>query len=219
MAQISQSCAVLVFSSVLASCLTGCASAHGPRQVDDGATTAMWSRVGELRPGAHIAVATTSAPSRPRVFVSVDASQVTVVSLEGPSLPPAAIDALRDMATRHPEYFTAMQGLNSFEQGGVRLGQEGLFVDGRRIAALDQVVETLPRASVREIRGPVVARGSVLGTIAGAWLGFSEGVVPGLGGVDPGAAWAFLAGSVTLGGWLGHHWTQHTEDDVVYRAP
>jgi hypothetical protein len=123
------------------------------------------------------------------------------------------------MATRHPEYFAAMQGASSFEQDRVRLGRDGLFVADRRVAAFAEVVETLPREAVREIRGPVVARGSVLGTIIGAWLGFSVGAVPALGGAEAGAARAFLAGSVTVGGWLGYRWSNHTEEGVVYRAP
>lgn len=129
-------CAVLVLGSVLTAFLTGCATARGPRRVDDRVMPATWpwSRVGELRPGAQIAVATTSAPLRARIFVSADASEVTVLSLEVPSLTPAAIHALRDMATRHPKYFAAIQVSGSFEQGRVRLGRDGLFVADRRIA-------------------------------------------------------------------------------------
>jgi hypothetical protein len=210
---------IFIVASVLAAFLTGCASAHGPRRVDDGVTAARWSRVAELQPGAQVEVATMSGPLHPRTFVSANASEVTLLNLEDRSLTPGAIDALRDMALRRPEYFTAMQGVSSFEQDGVRLGREGLFVAGRRIAAFDAVVATVPRDEVREIRGPVVARGSVLGTIVGAWLGFSVGVVPGLGGANAGAARAFLAGSTALGGWLGHHWSNHTVEGVVYRAP
>src|SRR5262245_764238 len=212
--------AALVLASALAF-LTGCATAHGPRRVDDGVMPATWpwSRVDELPPGVQIEVATTSAPLRARIFVSANASEVTVLNLEDRSLPPTALDALRDMATRHPEYFVAMQGASSFEQDGVRLGRDGLFIADRRIAAFAQVVETLPRETVGEIRGPVVARGSILGTVLGAWLGFSVGVLPGLGGADAGVARALLAGSVTLGGWLGHRWSHHTIEGVVYRAP
>jgi hypothetical protein len=95
----------------------------------------------------------------------------------------------------------------------------GLFVADRRVAAFAEVVETLPRETVREIRGPVVARGSVPGTIIGGRLGFSVGVLPALGGANAGVARVFLAGTVTLGGWLGHRWSTHTVEDVVYRSP
>jgi hypothetical protein len=129
------------------------------------------------------------------------------------------MDALRDMATSHPEYFAAMQIGGSFEQGRVRLGRDGLFVAERWIAEFAQVVETHPRELVREIRGRVVARGSVFGAIIGSWLGFSAGVVPALGGADEGVALAYLAGTTALGGWLGHRWSNHTVEGVVYRAP
>jgi hypothetical protein len=205
-------------ASVLTLVLTGCATARGPLRVDDGVMpgTWPWSRVDELRPGAEISVSTARGPMRTRIFVSADDSSVTVLSLEAPSLPSAAIDTLRNMAARHPEYFAAMQTKRSFEQDGVRLGQDGLSVAGRTVAAFTDVVETLPREAVLEIRGPVVARGSVAGTIVGGWLGFCVGVVPALGGADSGVA--LLAGAVTVGGWLGHRWSNHTEEGVVYRS-
>jgi uncharacterized protein YcfJ len=222
MAQTSiRPCVVLVLCSVLTLFLTGCASARGPRRVDDqvNPATGRWSRVAELQPGAQIVLATTSAPLRPRIFVSASSSSVVILSLETPSLPPAARHALREMATRHPEYFAVMQASSSFEQDGVRLGRDGLFVAGRKVAEFAKVVETFPRQEIREIRGPVVARGSIAGTILGGWLGFSAGVVPGLGGAKVGWAWASVAGAVTLGGWLGNRWSSHTVDGVVYRAP
>src|SRR5262245_30977203 len=214
----TQAC-VLGLASAMAILLTGCATAHGPRQLDDYVSSSMWSRVGELRPGSEIAVATTNTPLRVGIFVSANASGVTVLSLEAQSLTPTAIDVLREMATRHAEYFAAIPGGSSFEQDRVRLGRDGLFVADRRIAAFADIVETLPREAVREIRGPVVARGSAPGRILGAFLGFCVGVVPGLGGAKPGVAWAFVVTSTSVGGWLGHRWSNHTEDGVVYRAP
>jgi uncharacterized protein YcfJ len=71
---------------------------------------------------------------------------------------------------------------------------------------------------VSQIDGPVVERGSVAGSVLGAFLGFSVGVVPALGGASEGVAWLVLAGSVAAGGYLGHHWSRHTTDGLVYRA-
>jgi hypothetical protein len=210
---------VFVLGCVLAACLTGCATAYGPRQVDDYATYAMWSRVGELRPGSEIEVATTNTLLRDRIFVSADAADVTVLSLDDPALPSSASRALRYMARRQPEHFAAMQTGSSLEHDRVRLGRDGLFVADRRIAAFADMVERLPRAAVREIRGPVVARGSVPGTILGAYLGFCVGVLPGLGGAKPGVAWTFITSSTSVGGWLGHRWSSHAEEGVIYRAP
>src|SRR5262249_45453786 len=109
---------------------------------------------------------------------------------------------LREMATRHPEYFALMEAGRSFEQDHVRLGPDGLFVAGRRVAEVADVVETFSRQVVREIRGPVVARGSVVGTSVGSWLGFSVGVLPGLGGANVGLAWRLSrARSPSVDGW------------------
>ena len=217
----TRACGIFVLSWVVTTSLTGCATAHGPSRVDDRvmSPTWPWSRVAELRPGVGIALSTTRTPLHARIFVSADASEVTVLNLGVPSLGPAAIHALRDMATRHPEYFGLTQASRSFEQDHVRLGRDGLFVAGRRVAEFAEVVETFNRQAVAEIRGPVVARGSVPGTIIGGWLGFSLGVVPGLGGANAGLAWTSLAGAATLGGWLGNRWSTHAVDGVVYRAP
>ena len=204
---------------VLTASLTGCATARGPLRVEDDVTMWPWSRVAELQSGAQITVATPSTPERVRVFVSADVTGVTVLNLDVPSLTPAAIAVLRDTATHHPEHFAAIKAGASFEQDRVRLGRDGLFVAGRRIADYAQVVETLPRETIREIRGPVVARGSVAGMILGGWLGFCVGVVPGLGGAKAGVGGASLVGGVGLGGWLGNRWSSHTVEDVVYRAP
>jgi hypothetical protein len=65
----------------------------------------------------------------------------------------------------------------------------------------------------------VVARGSLLGTVLGGWLGFAVGVVPALGGASEAVASLLLAGSVAGGGFLGFHWSSHGTDGVIYRAP
>ena len=51
----------------------------------------------------------------------------------------------------------------------VRVGRDGVFVAGGKVADLGQVVQVIARDDVAEIRGPVVARGSVLGGVLGGW--------------------------------------------------
>jgi hypothetical protein len=154
-----------------------------------------------------------------RYFVLADDSALTVLNLTEPTLPPTSRRVLRDMAAHHPEYFAAIQTAGTFGQDNVRVGRDGLFVADRKIADLAQVVQTIARNEVVEIRGPVVARGSVLGTVVGGWLGFGVGVVPGLGGLSPPAAWLVLIGSVSVGGYLGFHSSSHETEGIVYRAP
>jgi hypothetical protein len=151
--------------------------------------------------------------------VAADELALIVLNLTQPGLPSGAMRILRDMASQHPEYFVAVQKSGTFAQDDVRIGRDGLFVADQRIADLEQIVESIARSDVSEIRGPVVARGSVPGALLGGWLGFAVGAVPALGGAAEGAAWLLLIGSAAIGAFLGNHWSSHQTEGVVYRAP
>ncbi len=216
-----------VVNKAIAACLIaaisgGCATARGPAQLGStlaaGASETDWSRVRQLAPAAEIFVTLQGSQARSRQFVAADESNVIALNLGAAALPPEAARTLRDMAAHNPERLVALRNGGAFQQGRVRIGRDGLFVDERRIAAFDEVIETSARSSVRLIEGPVVVRGSVAGSVIGAWLGFSVGVIPALGGASEGVAWLVLAGSVAAGGYLGHHWSRHTTDGLVYRA-
>ena len=207
---------------LVASLSTGCATVNGPRDIADvppgGPTLYDWVRVRQLASPAEITVSTGRFRAAPRTFLLADDSRVVVLNLTSPSLPPASVRTLRTMAAQQPEVFSTLAVSGALEQDGVRLGREGVFVAGRRVAAFDEIVETVARDDVIEIDGPVVARGSVAGSVLGGWLGFGIGVVPGLGGVDVAAAWPIVIGSVVLGAYLGHRWSSHTDDGIIYRA-
>ena len=178
-----------------------------------------WLRVGELAPATEVALTVKGSQPGSRYVVLTDQSGVTVLDLTSPTLPAPATRVLRDLASRHPEYFAALQQSGGFGENNVRVGRDGVFVAGRKVSDLGQIVQTIARNDVVEIRGPVVARGSVLGTVLGGWLGFAVGVVPGLGGAPDVVAWSALIGSVALGGFLGFHGSSHETDGVIYRAP
>jgi hypothetical protein len=177
-----------------------------------------WSRVRQLEPSAEITVSTRRARAATRVFLMADNSRVVALNLSSPAFSSSSASALRVMAALHPDILLAVPATGGLVQGDVRVGRDGVFVADRRVAAFDEVVETIARDDVIEIDGPVVARGSVAGAVLGGWLGFAVGVVPGLGGVDAAAAWAILAGSVVTGAYLGHRWSSHTADGIVYKA-
>jgi predicted amidohydrolase len=141
------------------------------------------------------------------------------LNLGSAALPADAARTLRDMAANSPARLVALQKGGAVAQGRVRIGRDGVFVDERRIAALDEILETTARGSVSQIEGPVVERGSVGASLLGAFVGFSVGVIPALGGASEGVAWLVLAGSIAAGGYLGHYWSRHTTDGLVYRAP
>ncbi len=214
----------VVTIAVFVSSLVGCATTRGPRQVDAVAppgspSVSNWSRVGELAPAANVVVTARGLQPGRRYFVLADEFAFTVLNLTDPTLPAGSARVLRDMASRHPEYFAAMQGGGVFGEGNVRVGRTGVFVADRKVADLGQIVETIARNDVTEILGPVVARGSVLGTLLGGWLGFAVGVVPGLGGASTAVAWPLLIGSVAGGAFLGSHWSSHETEGVIYRVP
>ena len=210
-------------SMLLVVCLTtGCATVNGPRDIADappgGPTLYDWVRVRQLPAPAEITVSTGLFRAAPRLFVMADDSRVVALNLTNPSLTPDAVRVLRAMAAQQPEVFSTLAAAGALEQDGVRVGREGVFVANRKIAAFDEIVETIARDDVIEIDGPVVARGSVAGSVIGGWLGFGIGVVPGLGGVEVAAAWPIVIGSVVLGAYLGHRWSSHTTDGIIYKA-
>jgi hypothetical protein len=194
---------------------------HGPRALDDirenEPTFSDWSRVRELDASTEIAISVRQAPPVTRYFVTADEARMIVLNLSSPDLPSAASRRLRDLSVRRPDVFATLATTGGVAQDDVRLGRDGLFLANRKLAEFGQVVEDIPRADVTEIRGPVVARGSVSGAILGGWVGFGVGVVPGLGGVAGAAAWPILIGSVALGAYLGNRWSSHETDGIVYR--
>jgi hypothetical protein len=175
--------------------------------------------VGEVAPGAEIIVTTKGAQPGRRYFVMADESRLIALNLADPTLPARSARILRDMAANHPEYFAAVGRTGMFAQGDVRIGRDGVFVANRKVAELDQVVETISQNSISEIWGPVVARGSVLGTVLGGWVGFAIGVVPSLGGASDEVAWLVLMGSIAAGAYLGFQWSSHETEGLVYKAP
>jgi hypothetical protein len=214
-------------SIVVIACLTaapsaGCATVHGPREADatqSGVTmTRNWSRIAELAPAAEISLSTTRLRQRPRNFVVVDDSRIIVLNLADPPVAAKPARALRDVASRHPEYFAALQTGRTFVQDDVRIGADGVFVAGSRIGDLDRVVESIRRDEVVEIQGPVAARGSVPGSVLGGWVGFAVGALPGLGGASPEVTWLLLSASVAVGAYLGFRWSRHETEGIVYRA-
>lgn len=213
-----------VIMGLVAVPFAGCATARGPRQIDatfGNATepASNWSRVMQLQPGADIFLSVRSQMPGTRCFVAADPSSLVVLDLTVSALSTASARVLRDMAVKHPANLEAVQKVGVFSQGNVRVGRDGVFVDERKVAELNQVLETIGRSDVSEISGPVVARGSVAGTVAGGWLGFAVGVVPGLGGASDGVAWLSVVGATALGGYLGFHWSSHETEGIVYRAP
>lgn len=215
---------VVVIICLIVPSIAGCATTRGPQQirVAAGGVTPIesnWSRVGELLPATQIALRIKGSQSHSYYLVFTDASGITVLDLTNQTLPAPASRVLRDMASHHPESFSALSRNGALVQDNVRVERDGVFVAGRRVADLEEVVQTFARSDVAEIRGPVVAHGSVVGAMFGGSLALGVGVVPALGGASDAVAWLALIGSVALGGYLGFHGASHATEGIVYRAP
>jgi hypothetical protein len=192
-----------------------------------------WLRVRAIEPGAEIALTVKGAPPDRRYFVLVDESELTFLNLNDPTLPRAAKDVLRDVASDHPEYFPAAQQGETYRlEENVRLGPDGVFLGGLKIAELDQVVGQIARNSVAEIN--VLARPIKRGVGWGAVIGGGASLVTGLllsnrcaashecekgAWIVAAPLFAVFGGGIGsgIGAVLGAAWGK--TQDLIYRAP
>jgi hypothetical protein len=195
-------------------------------------TESNWSRVRKLAPGTEIIVTVKGSPPATRYFVAADESDLTVLNVADPTLPRAAREVLRDVASTHPEHFLAAQKGGQFVlEKNIRVAPDGVFVADRKVADLTQVIETIARNDVAEISGPVpyspghealvgLGVGAAIG--AGIYLLLCHGF-GGCGGADVGPllGTAALFGGIFAGISLlpgGYH-ARHRPWEVIYRAP
>jgi hypothetical protein len=185
-----------------------------------------WSRVRALAPGAEVIVTLKGTLPVKRYFVTADGSDLTVLNLTDPALPGAGTRGLRDLASNHPEYFTAQNGI--FVGSDIRVGPDGVFVADRRVADFGQIVERIARTDVAEIASPMRTRGSVGWAVTGSVAGFGLGFLTFLSTIDcPYAgncgAWQLRRAAPLwlpiAGGLLGYHAFHHEVGGVIYRAP
>ena len=201
-----------------------------------------WSRVRTLASGTEIIVTVQGAPPDRRYFVAAGESEVTILNLTDSTLRRTVTRALLDIASNHPEYFLAAQKGETFENDDVRVAGDGVFVAGRKIADVGQIVESIARTDVVEIKKRIgvvqrhnqmsgdwhVLVGRVSGGMVGAMLvGGPIGAADcSVGNCDErrivtGALVGGVAG-VVIGGILGYRWHRasgHRTEDVIYRAP
>ena len=190
-----------------------------------------WSRLRKLAPGTELIVTIRGSLPGDRYAVAWDASALTVLKLAAPTLPAVAKDVLREVASTHPEYFPAAQKGQLFVlDRSVNVGPRGVFVDGRKIANLQQVIETSARQEVAEIKtrqkgrgvwghlGPV--GGYLVGAIGAGYLaGFACQARLGRNRCDTGT---FLTGMLVggiAGGGYGFRAANRESEGSIYRAP
>ena len=144
--------------------LTGCASAAGPRQLrsvagGDPSSVSDWSRVFALPPATTVLLTVRGSEPQVRWIARADDATLTVLDLSNQVIRGPAARVLRQMAKDHPESFAVMAQGATFQQENVRIGRDGVFVGDRQVAGFNQVVQTIARDAVIEIRGPVAPVG------------------------------------------------------------
>jgi hypothetical protein len=189
-----------------------------------------WSRVRKLAPDTEIVVTVKGSPPTQRYFLVGDESDLTVLNVADPALPHTERGVLHDVASTHPEYFSAAQKGGQFVlENNVHVGPDGVFMADRKVADLAQVVQQYGREDIATIKTRQKGRGvwGHLGPLGGYFVGGMSGGMAagfacqaaiGLNRCDNGA---FLVGMV-VGGIAGGVYgliaaNRETEDDI-YRA-
>lgn len=187
-----------------------------------------WASVKTLVPGTRISVGVARPDEVQQYFVSATDDTLTVLDLTNRDLPRAARKAVLAVAATQPGLFTAALWSEVID-GQVRVNQDGVFVKGRRLAAIEDILRTMHRVDVDRISRstrsqrrssrdielpppPVMYGGTILASGAVAACAERCG---GFGGLllvmgalmGPALAWTML------------HDRNNKETEIVYRAP
>src|SRR5262249_45407382 len=140
------------------------------------------------------------------------------------SLPTRAREMIRDVASRHPGYFTAAQrGATFLLDEGVRLTPDGVFIADRKVVDLAQLVERYQRSRVAEIKTAPTTSNPVGCALAGYYGGALIGGLPGalIGGAagrDTGPALVGMTVGWSIASVHVYRTCRHKPERDVYRA-
>ncbi len=134
-----------------------------------------WSHVRKLAAGTLILVTLSGSQAPLRGYVvRTTEGELTVLNVADPPVPLAAAAPLHDLIGRHPECFDGTKTCGPLVRGPVRIRPDGVFIGAQKIAELAQLLETVARTQVNEVRTPV---DGVNWGVLGAWLGVAAGVI------------------------------------------
>jgi hypothetical protein len=193
-------------------------------------TDADWSRVSRLKPGGELMVVLKGTDETRRHFVSADEGIMRVLNLDDVAMPARTSRALREIASESPQDFQNAASGATFVNGRLRLSSAGVFDGDRKIADLQQVLETRARADIVEVRTRQKGQGfwGHLGPLGGYFVGALAG---GYGGglackasvshehCDTGAVLKGMVVGAVVGTGYGFHAARRVSEDVIYRAP
>ena len=109
---------------------------------------AMWKRARRLEPGTRVTVTIAGGAPVERYFVLVDSVELVVLNLGAPDLPKRQ---LLNMAIDNPAWMAATSR-TTYKDNNIRVGPDGVFVKGQKVADLSAVVERHPLATVTSLR-------------------------------------------------------------------
>jgi len=147
------------------------ATAQNTEPQPTAADTSAWSALADLHPGTEVVMKVGRASYGLRYLVGTSDTDVTVLNLRDPWLPPAARETLRHLATYEPAYLLE-SGAKEFAHRDVRVRSGAVFQAGEKLIDLSRVIERFPRDEVKEIkRAPRRTTGQALGMLAGGLTG------------------------------------------------
>lgn len=135
-----------------------------------------WANVMALPRGAQILVRAETGIDGRRSFVLADVDALVVLNLGHPALSDSVRKRLRAISVEQPTALLATRQRTIVSDRTISVGAGVISEAGRTLVALDEVLQTIARSNVREIRIERT-RGSKVGAIAGATAGIVAGIV------------------------------------------
>ena len=205
--------------------LTICLSLAGVTLQAQGITD--WTRIERLRAGEIILLTDDSGAAVRGRVLRADADSLL---LYAPSIDMAQLKVIEQMSRQQPALLSRVDRVSmDLPDAGVRVGTDGVWKNGARVASFAQVFHLRPRSAIVSIARPQDQRHSYLGTIAGVAVGGAIGLFSGVAIIASdapcqphcGKRWAAGAASLAagpiLGGVIGHSLTKPRRDAVIYR--
>jgi hypothetical protein len=146
------------------------------RPTPDRFPAANWDSVTTLRGGTEVLLRTNSGIEGQRMFVFADGAGLFVLNLSHPALTRSARKGLRDIGVDQPVALLAARQHTIVRDRTISVGAGVISESGRVLVPLGEVLQTIPRSAVREIRLER-KRGSKVGAAVGATAGIVAGLL------------------------------------------
>jgi len=117
-----------------------------------------WSHVAAIAPGTKVAVSAVGLGGQDsQYFISATDRELTLLVLGNVDLPRPAKEFVIKLADTHPDVFMSPQKWVEYRDGPVRVNSDGVFLRGRKVADLSQVIRVVRAGDVAEVTRQVRA--------------------------------------------------------------